>query len=71
MKADDYKLLIALFFGFFLIGMVILTSPKRELGTTGYEKVDLKKLEKLVSEGEITVYPARFYKKLKSLEEAE
>jgi len=71
MKADDYKFLLALIFGFFLIGMMVLYGAKWESGASGYEKVNLKTLEKLVSEGEITIYPAKFYKKLKSLEEAE
>ena len=54
-----------------ILALVVFSGEKRGLQSGSGAKVDLKRIEKQVSEGNLSLHPAEFYKKLGSPEDAE
>lgn len=54
-----------------LLLLLVISGERRNQRLTGGLKVDLKRIEKQLNEGNLSLHPAEFFRPLKSPEEAE
>lgn len=54
-----------------LIALLVVSGARKENQAQAGVKVDIKRIEKLVLEGKLTLHPAEFFRKVNSPEDSE